>query len=338
MHQAVQIAASRVRARLLFLTVFAVLLTTTFPVWAQEAPDEFVFIRAALREKFGLRLMPGTLVDVGWEQIDFTDGIESCIDEGERTGRSAPWGREYFVEPGNGVIYRARISFDQGIVIACDSAEHDALVAGQAAAAAAAVAPPAEVPPDAAPPETMAGSAVVEVAAAAPPPPPPPVAAGSAARGGFALGGHVQNMSASTFGIMQRAGMTWVKKQVRYSLGDSPGNVADLINVAHGNGYQILLGIVGRADQMGDYPAYISAYSQYVAGVAALGADAIEVWNEPNIDREWPAASINGGTYAASGERLQRDQSRQRQYHRHQRRARADRLFWRGGLWRGRLQ
>ncbi len=31
--------------------------------------------------------------------------------------------------------------------------------------------------------------------------------------------------------------------------------------------------------------------------MAALGADAIEVWNESNIDREWPAGSINGATY-----------------------------------------
>ena len=29
----------------------------------------------------------------------------------------------------------------------------------------------------------------------------------------------------------------------------------------------------------------------------ALGADAIEVWNEPNIDREWPNGQVNGGTY-----------------------------------------
>ena len=31
--------------------------------------------------------------------------------------------------------------------------------------------------------------------------------------------------------------------------------------------------------------------------MAAAGADAIEVWNEPNIDREWPTGQVNGGTY-----------------------------------------
>jgi hypothetical protein len=31
--------------------------------------------------------------------------------------------------------------------------------------------------------------------------------------------------------------------------------------------------------------------------MAAAGADAIEVWNEPNIDREWPAGQISGANY-----------------------------------------
>jgi hypothetical protein len=31
--------------------------------------------------------------------------------------------------------------------------------------------------------------------------------------------------------------------------------------------------------------------------LAAGGADAIEVWNEPNIDREWPAGQVSGANY-----------------------------------------
>ncbi len=31
--------------------------------------------------------------------------------------------------------------------------------------------------------------------------------------------------------------------------------------------------------------------------MAAAGADAIEVWNEPNIDREWPNGQVNGANY-----------------------------------------
>ena len=32
--------------------------------------------------------------------------------------------------------------------------------------------------------------------------------------------------------------------------------------------------------------------------IASQGADAIEVWNEPNLDREWPRGQISGVAYA----------------------------------------
>jgi arabinogalactan endo-1,4-beta-galactosidase len=28
-----------------------------------------------------------------------------------------------------------------------------------------------------------------------------------------------------------------------------------------------------------------------------MGADAIEIWNEPNLGREWPEGQISGGNY-----------------------------------------
>nr|PZN58831.1 MAG: hypothetical protein DIU68_00900 [Chloroflexota bacterium] len=242
---------------------------------AQDAPGEFEIIRTALVEKFRVRMQQ--VAEWSWEQVDFTDGIESCIDEGERKGVNAPWGRRYLVTAFNGVTYEGRISYDQTIVVACDSPEHERLMA-------AAAQPPA-------PAEAPAGD---EAPAAAPLPPP---VAGAAASAGFALGGHVNNMNGQTFDAMRRSGMTWLKKQYIFNVGDSPHNVAGMIETAHANGFRILLGIVGKQEQMGDYPAYINAYAEFVGGVAALGADAIEVWNEPNIDREWPADMINGATY-----------------------------------------
>ena len=38
-------------------------------------------------------------------------------------------------------------------------------------------------------------------------------------------------------------------------------------------------------------------FAGYLAGVAQLGPDAIEVWNEPNLDREWPRGQISGAMY-----------------------------------------
>jgi hypothetical protein len=104
-------------------------------------------------------------------------------------------------------------------------------------------------------------------------------------------------MSINTFNLMRRAGMTWVKQQVVFELGANPSAVAGLINAAHASGFKILLSIRGHKDQMGDFNGYINSFAQYLGGVAALGADAIEVWNEPNIDREWPTGSVNGASY-----------------------------------------
>jgi hypothetical protein len=95
---------------------------------------------------------------------------------------------------------------------------------------------------------------------------------------------------------MRRAGMTWVKKQHRYYPGQDAGVLAGMINDAHARGFRILIGIVGEANKVTD-PSYFDQYAAFVGGAAALGADAIEVWNEMNIDREWAAGSIDPGLY-----------------------------------------
>jgi hypothetical protein len=109
--------------------------------------------------------------------------------------------------------------------------------------------------------------------------------------GNFELGGQAAGMPAGT---MQYAGMKWVKKQHKWGPGDTPESVAGLINEAHANGLKILLSIPGQL-----FPSSIDfeAYTNFLGGVAALGPDAIEVWNEMNIDREWPAGQIDPASY-----------------------------------------
>ncbi len=113
----------------------------------------------------------------------------------------------------------------------------------------------------------------------------------------FALGGHVMDTSSAGFGLARSAGMTWIKLQYRYYVGQNTGEIAADIQTVHQNGFRILLSIVGDKAQMGNYSAYIASYADFVSRAAALGADAIEIWNEPNIDREWPDGMIQGGTY-----------------------------------------
>jgi hypothetical protein len=124
---------------------------------------------------------------------------------------------------------------------------------------------------------------------------------GSIAVGNFEYGGHVTSTGSDrAIGAMRSAGMTWMKVQIRYSPGAGTGSAANAISQAHGNGFKILLGVVGDPAHLasggGDY---IRSFANYLGDVAALGPDAIEVWNEPNIDREWPRGQISGANYTA---------------------------------------
>lgn len=121
-------------------------------------------------------------------------------------------------------------------------------------------------------------------------PPPPPVAAPVTNRG-FELGG--QTHSLANPALMSHAGMNWVKFQHKWSPGDTPDAVAGRIAQAHANGFKVLLSIPGADHSSIDYNAYVN----FLGGVAALGPNAIEVWNEQNIDREWPSGQIDPTAY-----------------------------------------
>ncbi len=108
---------------------------------------------------------------------------------------------------------------------------------------------------------------------------------------GFELGG--QTHSFANPDVMRNAGMTWVKFQHKWGVSDDPNAVADRITTAQNAGFKVLLSIPGSDHSSINY----AAYTDFLGGVAALGPDAIEVWNEQNIDREWPSGQINAADY-----------------------------------------
>ncbi|MGJ3240204.1 MAG: SH3 domain-containing protein [Anaerolineae bacterium] len=124
---------------------------------------------------------------------------------------------------------------------------------------------------------------------------PAPIAANTPISG-FGYGGHVTGLDDNTVNYMRIAGMSWVKYQVRYNQGNDPNAVAGLINDAHSKGFRIVVGLVGLPSELNN-GGYFEAYAAYAGGLAALGADAIEVWNEPNLDREWPFGQIDPAFY-----------------------------------------
>ena len=120
----------------------------------------------------------------------------------------------------------------------------------------------------------------------------PPPAAGS----GFALGG--QAFGFGHVGAMRNAGMTWVKFQVRYGGGTDASGEAGRIQQAHNSGLRILLSVIGDHHQLRNNPQqFYRDYAAFLGSLASHGADGIEVWNEQNIEREWPNGFISGSNY-----------------------------------------
>ncbi|MFN8560781.1 MAG: LysM peptidoglycan-binding domain-containing protein [Anaerolineae bacterium] len=119
----------------------------------------------------------------------------------------------------------------------------------------------------------------------------------SAPSGTFELGGHVLSFAYPQF--MHTAGMSWAKIQIRWSRGQPASVVAGAVNAAHGNNFKVLLGIVGVPSEMGsDLNSYFQEYAAFVGSVASqYHPEAIEVWNEQNLDREWPAGRISPTSY-----------------------------------------
>ena len=92
--------------------------------------------------------------------------------------------------------------------------------------------------------------------------------------------------------------MTWMKKQERFNW-QGPTDISSVIATAHNNGFKVLIGTVGHPHELAQGgQGYIDAYTNWLQRIAAQGADAIEVWNEPNLDREWPRGQISGIAYA----------------------------------------
>lgn len=142
---------------------------------------------------------------------------------------------------------------------------------------------------------------VLRITGSGPGPQPTPVPGGptpAPVTGGFELGGHVFSFSYPA--QMRGAGMTWAKSQIRWNGSASAASIAQgAIDAARSNGFKILLGVLGDPNQLAANPAqYYQNFANFLGDLARLNPDGIEVWNEPNINREWPAGRISGTNYA----------------------------------------
>ncbi|MBI1258642.1 MAG: hypothetical protein GC204_14335 [Chloroflexi bacterium] len=249
--------------RKLFALTILMLLFTAVSVFAQDGS-----LDASTTSSVSLRSGPGT----EWRRIaTLPTGTNIRLD-----GRAAGggWVRGVTQDNQQGWVVDTSLNLSADQLAALPAkAQTDPFTVAAPAGAAPANNPPADQPPADQPPADQAP--VTNLA---------PLA-------GFEYGGHVAGFGSNTINQMHHAGMTWVKRQVQ-----AFQDYSAPINEAHANGFRILLGVIGSGGSVGD-DGYLDQYAQSVAAAAAQGADAIEVWNEPNIDHEWAAGQISPQRY-----------------------------------------
>jgi hypothetical protein len=107
----------------------------------------------------------------------------------------------------------------------------------------------------------------------------------------FELGGHTADLG--HVAQMKSSGMSWVRRSV---VGfEMP---TEFIAAAQAAGLRVLLEATGDPTRVLD-EGYQREWVQHLAKLAASGASAIQVWDEPNHEGSWPAGAISGARYAA---------------------------------------
>lgn len=116
---------------------------------------------------------------------------------------------------------------------------------------------------------------------------------GTVASGPMEIGAQiVGSISGATQTYLQQGKFKWVKIQA------SPGTGwAGFIADANAKGYKVLASVVGDKTRILTDTNYRAIYIDYLVALAKDGVAAIEVWNEPNLEHEWPAGQINGASY-----------------------------------------
>ncbi|MFP4322220.1 MAG: hypothetical protein ACLFTK_07190 [Anaerolineales bacterium] len=128
-------------------------------------------------------------------------------------------------------------------------------------------------------------------------PPPIPAEIEGTLPADFALGAHFSGIyEDERLDYLRRAGMTWVKIQIRYSPGMNADDFGWQVQLNHENGFRVLWGVVGEPEDLLE-PGYYDEYAQFVGRLAEIGSDAIEIWNEVNLDREWPQGRVDAAMY-----------------------------------------
>ena len=110
----------------------------------------------------------------------------------------------------------------------------------------------------------------------------------------FEVGGQTLRVDEINKEILQQAGITWVKIQHAYEPGGSGFDPAATIDAAQLAGFRVMLSISGPP-----HPTEIdfSDFQRFLRQAASIRPDAIEIWEDMNLERSWPAGQISADNY-----------------------------------------
>lgn len=122
----------------------------------------------------------------------------------------------------------------------------------------------------------------------------------------------------TAIGRTRELGITWLKIQVPWEqVEPSPGQfspdyqlVVDLVRRSHLNGFKVLISVnrapewarpadadLGEHGPPEDPQALANFITRLMSDIEPQFMEAIEIWNEPNLLREWQGVPMDGGTY-----------------------------------------
>lgn len=100
----------------------------------------------------------------------------------------------------------------------------------------------------------------------------------------FEAGAHLATLNRS---LLQagRAHLDWIALDVTYRIGSTPGAQQMNIEQVHGNAMKVLLRVSGAPDEFAQVnrAEYVAFFATFTGGLAAYGADAIEIWPDANM-------------------------------------------------------
>ncbi|MEO8609834.1 MAG: hypothetical protein ABI690_18220 [Chloroflexota bacterium] len=117
----------------------------------------------------------------------------------------------------------------------------------------------------------------------------------------ISVGGYVSDFSEATLQQMRDAGLTWIGADLTYTNqanANTPSLITtaqSLITSAHDKGFRIMLRVSGIPSDMTIKmePDYNTEYAQFVSYLATLKADAIQIWNQQNLDLFWQSNQLD---------------------------------------------